>query len=351
MQAQAAVCPFPVAPQPRIRADIYRFDALPDYYREAEQSGAGHFVLDAAFTEYLEQKLQILQQAPQLHRCYHCPDAEQAAGLAAALWQVLALFAQEQPHCLQADAAGYVLPQLGLRLIKQNLTAELSLEPAQAPQAALGQRIYAYLQQQQGLARLLDVVGLCMQEDIVIMRGTSNQATREAASDNTANDYAEALQVCFPSAWNPRSRLGQDFGAIHAPVAHSYRLQQAQPRVMQALLSKGPFLRFVWSISPHASLNHNPAWPASGYNQPASDDLPSLEQLYFRVERQTTCAFPALQRCMFSIRIFQQPLLEVVHNADRRQRLGQALQAMDAAHLRYKSLDKLLPMLLPWLES
>ena len=163
---------------------------------------------------------------------------------------------------------------------------------------------------------------------------------------------AECLHVCFPSHWNPATRVGQSFEELHRPVAHGEVLERAAPNVMKALHTKGPFVRYVWSLTADDGLNQNPDLPGRpNPTLPLEAPAALAQKLTFRVERQTTCALPALQRFIFTVRIFTQPLTEAACNPERRGRLERALLSMDDALLAYKGLTALRAPLLAWLRS
>ena len=152
--------------------------------------------------------------------------------------------------------------------------------------------------------------------------------------DMGEGDRAEGLHVCFPSFWNPATRGGQSFAELHRPVAHSESLVRAQRNVMRALFHRGPFVRSVWSLSPNARLDQNPE--LSG--RPLSPEEIHVPNLTFRVERQTTLPMPELNRCLFTIRIFQAPLHEMLagkRRYERCERLSSALRSMDDTLLAY----------------
>lgn len=117
------------------------------------------------------------------------------------------------------------------------------------------------------------------------------------------------------------------------------------------MIHAGPFARYVWALHRDAQLCHNPRlhqappWAAGG--SPA--DLAA--QASFRVERQTTHGFPALNRALFTIRYWVEPLAETVADPWRRERLASALAGMDEAELDYKGLSSARDRLVMWLEG
>ena len=297
---------------------------------------AGHFVVDAAFESCLEQKLTLLKTHPDLCRAV-VEDEKDSVGLSEALWCAFEKVAQEHPFLVEVLPDGVTLFALGVRLYAR--TPEERVVPGLEPHPTtlfpeIGKRIFAHLEAQKE-HRLMDALALTVQEDYVIMRGNK----------------AECLHVCFPSHWNPATRVGQSFEELHRPVAHGEVLERAAPNVMKALLTKGPFVRYVWSLTADDNLNQNPALP--GRASPALPLSPQAlaDRLTFRVERQTTRALPALERLLFTVRIFTQPLTEAAHNPERRERLERALLSMDDVLLAYKGLSTLRAPLLAWLRA
>ena len=119
-------------------------------------------------------------------------------------------------------------------------------------------------------------------------------------SDSGPGD-AEALHVCFPSGWDPREKAGRDFTTIHEPVGDNARLLGASANVMKALLTKGPYVRFSFGLSPNPALDNHPVTrppkpPASIWTDPES----AIDRIYVRMERQTTYPMPDLNRGLFT---------------------------------------------------
>ncbi len=287
---------------------------------------AGHFVVDDELPRYLAAKLEQLER-PERCRVYKADDE---ASLRPALERIAALIAGEQPQLLRLSAESWTLPQLGVTL---SLDGEVGHTPG-APLGELGLRAAEHLTAVTGLARLLDALALSVQEDLVVMRLAAR------------GDEAEALAVCFPSRWDPAEKLGQSFAAIHRPVAHSEGLVAAAPRVMQALANKGPFVRYVWSLTPSPQLSLHPALVKTD----AETDL-AAEALTFRVERQTTYALPELARALFTIRIYTAPLAQVATTPERKRVLAEAIGSMDEKLLAYKGLKPWRERLLDWLSG
>jgi len=180
--------------------------------------------------------------------------------------------------------------------------------------------------------RLLGALALTLQEDLVLM---------EQGADGTVR--AALLQVSFPSAWDPAGKVGQDLFGLHAPVADNTQLQSAAARLASALVSKGPFVRWVWTVTADPRWR---AWPP--LRAPAAEPVdrqdlasaladPVTAPLFFRLERQVT--MPLGQGYgLFLIRVQLRPLVEVLAQPGRRELLQASLRSMSDAMVRYKNL-------------
>ena len=169
--------------------------------------------------------------------------------------------------------------------------------------------------------RLLGALALSLQEDLVLMEQGADGAVRAAL-----------LQVAFPSAWDPAAKAGQDLLGLHAPVADNAPLQAAAARLGSALVSKGPFVRWVWTVTADSRWR---AWPP----MPLPRDPQELAALplHFRLERQTTMPLGDGYG-LFLIRVQVRPLDEVLSQPGRLALLQASLRSMSDAMVRYKNL-------------
>ena len=173
--------------------------------------------------------------------------------------------------------------------------------------------------------RLLGALAMSLQEDLVLMEQDAHGAVRAAL-----------LQVSFPSAWDPAAKVGQDLFALHAPVADNARLQAAAGRLGGALVAKGPYVRWVWTVT------DDPRWrawppPQSHDRSPSRTRGPESGPLYFRLERQSTMPLGE-GYCLFLIRVQVRPLEEVTAQPGRLALLQASLRSMSDAMVRYKNL-------------
>lgn len=193
-------------------------------------------------------------------------------------------------------------------------------------------------------------LSLCLQEDFVVMvpKKTLPHLANPNPSipDTAAPDelVAGLVSVCFPSGWQPLEKIDKTFFEIHLPVADNQKIQQAASSLSRAMVSRGPFVRYVYTIAPSGDLWRSPGpinWPS---------EISDLSTLWFRVERQITIPLAGLGS-LFLIRVFVAPLQKVLISKERAERLIHAIESMSSTLLTYKGLDRLVPKLLPILKD
>lgn len=167
----------------------------------------------------------------------------------------------------------------------------------------------------------LEGLSLSLQEDFAIMADLDGSGL-----------CAAVLSVCFPSGWNPHDKLGRSMHALHDPVADNQRLQQAMPAMSEAICTKGPFVRYVWTLTGDGGRARPPGVDSTR-------DLLSADQLWFRCERQIT--IPLMGKAsLFLIRVLTAPFGQVITSSERLGRLAAALQSMSGEMVAYKHLAR-----------
>jgi hypothetical protein len=178
---------------------------------------------------------------------------------------------------------------------------------------------------QQLAQRGLDALLMEIQEDLVVMHRPAGYAPERAR--------AHYLHVCFPSSWSPARMLGKSFLSLHARVPAAPGFERAARAQHAAALFSQPAVRFVWSLSPDALLDHHPQSA-----RPATWD--SSDELFLRVERQVILPLAAApqggQVTLFFIRTYVYPRSRL-GDLERR-RLSDAVAHMPAAVRRYKGI-------------
>lgn len=195
------------------------------------------------------------------------------------------------------------------------------------------------------LSATVDALVHGMQEDFVILH------------DEPAGMRTRFLAVCFPSNWNPTEKLGLDFTAIHAPVADSALLQAGAHGIVDMAFRKASMLRHVWLLTPGAELSQHPEarrirWEDALQQADTSPSGRLLDQVFFRVERQTTLPLPSLRRGVFFIRVLVCGLADVLRVVPGRSaELREALHSMTDAVAHYRGMRAVRPRLLQELQN
>lgn len=159
-----------------------------------------------------------------------------------------------------------------------------------------------------------------LQEDVVLMHRAPGEETQ-----------AIMLHVCFPSSWSPQAAIGRSFQAIHGPVPAFADAPAEAARMEDAMLLRGPFVRFVWSLSPDGALDHDSTRPGP------TAWAPGATRGWLRVERQVTVPLAGVDAALFLIRVYRTPFAAL--STGQRDILARALAAMPPDVLRYKGLE------------
>jgi hypothetical protein len=141
--------------------------------------------------------------------------------------------------------------------------------------------------------------------------------------------------VCMPSFWSPEHIKGASFYEIHKPVPGFPRDERVAERLGSVIATRGPLVRFVWTLTNDDRLDHHPKGGRTSWapNQP----------LWLRVERQVTVPLseappssPNPLGALFLIRTYLYPLSSL--SDEERSTLRAALEAMPEEVARYKGL-------------
>lgn len=349
------IVPFPVADRYLVRPDLTRLGATPAHVTDA---GAPTLVrLDAGAPRALAHALRELAEAPEDVRWID-PDVPAATWARWARGIAAALVAEGDPRVEVDDHGELRLPWLGVRVGPDGVLARGA--PADATPAALaalagdagdalarlanprGARGAAAAEAAPTLgapqcapaAVAFDALRLALAEDMVVVR-------RARPGDGGA---AAFLSVTAASGWDPGRRGRASFADLHGPVPRSEALLRAGPAIVDAMVDKGPFVRYVWSLAADDALSHHPR------RHPPAPLPPDPSGWWLRVERQTTLGLPP-DGAAFLIRVQHAPLAATLTTAARRAALAAAVRGMDDALLAYKGLAARRDELLAWLDA
>lgn len=170
----------------------------------------------------------------------------------------------------------------------------------------------------------LNEVARALAEDLVILHAPSG-----------ADDRALWVHACFPSGWRPERVVGRSFLGVHAHIPAFDGVARAATSLVEAMVTRGPYVRFVWTISADDALDHHPeqgsraAWTSA------------TSRAFLRVERQTTLPVPEARAAIFAIRTYVYDFDEL--SLPQRATLAQALELMPPEIQRYKALETAVP--------
>jgi dimethylamine monooxygenase subunit A len=161
-------------------------------------------------------------------------------------------------------------------------------------------------------------IGARIQEDFTVLARASGPGE------------AIAVHVSFPSGWRPERIAGASFRQIHAPVPAFADVDAQAESMVRAMVERGPYVRFVWTVCADDHLDHH---PEEGRREAWHRDGPG----WLRVERQVTVPFAALDASLFLIRTYLYPFACLT--PDERVVLARALETLPDDVRRYKGLE------------
>ncbi len=175
--------------------------------------------------------------------------------------------------------------------------------------------------------RNIDEAALQVAEDIAIV-----------TTDGT-RDWLAYGHLCAPSHWSLEEKIGKSFAAVHAPIPGFERVTAVAAKMMDAMVNKGPWVRFVWSLESDDRPNHHPIAPP-GWDQEAwwGRQFSLQQRFWVRVERQCLVPLPEVQSALFTIRLSWWTMEEILENEDLRKPLVAALEGMTPAERDYKGI-------------
>ncbi len=325
--------PFPVSVPHRVRPDLYKLEPREreqDAGREARNGesladdAAGLLRVDRHAPRYLREKEERLGDA--LRPLVLLSPGADVSACAGALVHAIATLAEAHPDVITmapgiGDGVGDA-PVPSAHAIAF-ATSGIGLRPAadgQREVVALREDVRAIVARLAPLPeprRTLAALALSLQEDLVLMAFTGE------------GFVSEAMSVVFPSGWDPAEKIGRPLFQIHAPVADGDALRAASDNLARAMVEKGPYVRYVWTIADSDALARMPGHANAGVRP---------EEMFFRCERQVTLPLASHRRSLFLIRVFVAPLTEVANEPARRELLVRVLESMPDEVLRYKGL-------------
>jgi hypothetical protein len=245
---------------------------------------------------------------------------------------IIGKLCQESPRWFRMGS------QNGLLQLECRLTDEILLfDPAYRLCELRGAGINDGANYQDGL----DALMLQVQEDLALVQ-----------LDPKGQDYLGALHLSFPNFWSAHDKIGKNFTAIHEPVPGMDDNNRNASKLINAMIYKGPFVRFAWGITTDNKLNHHPDSESNDSSARKGRCFnPHNPELYLRVERQVMVGFTNLNATLFIIRTYLYDVANIIQIPWQRNALVSALQSMSVDTLNYKGLTESLPEILDWIAN
>lgn len=189
-------------------------------------------------------------------------------------------------------------------------------------------------------ASALDALCCQIQEDLAVI-------------SRTGSNWLSAIHLCYPNHWAAEHKIRKDFASIHEPVPGIDKINAEAIALVDAMINKGPYVRFAWGLSTDARLNHHPVPPPGirlrqWQGRHFRKDAP---QLFLRVERQTIWGFPKVSAALFTIRTYITDCREFKTSPDKLIKLESAIESMTPESLTYKGLVAAKADILSWLRK
>jgi len=169
----------------------------------------------------------------------------------------------------------------------------------------------------------LERAGLSVQEDLCLVHRSSKGWILEAAS------------LSFPSLWKLSDKIGRNMAAVHGPVDDYPEFLEKKVEGFFDRLGQDPVWRRNWFIHSDSTL-HQPDRPEKGDPLIASDEIG--EKLFVRSERQTLRALEIPGWILFTIRVQQTPLKNLIDT--RKEDFTNWIHNAPESHHQHKALSK-----------
>ena len=143
----------------------------------------------------------------------------------------------------------------------------------------------------------------------------------------------ESICFCYPSSWIPNERVGLTLAEIHKPVADGDMLRRVSQRIAETMATQDSFRRYVWTISTTNELSNHPKM----FKPPVTDQT-TVQDLWFRMETQTTMPLGDKESSLFFVKVDTVPLSMFWNELDKQLAIVDSINSMTDDILEYKNL-------------
>lgn len=193
-------------------------------------------------------------------------------------------------------------------------------------------------------ASAFDALSSQVQEDLCVMSSAGGD-----------RNWLSAIHLCAAGHWSAAEKIAKTFAEIHQPVPGIEKINRAASSFVDAMINKGPYVRFVWGFATDTRLNHHPepapGWSLEDWRGRSFKSVADGSKFYLRVERQVIWGFPQVNASLFTIRVYYTDGDEIRSNPKQRELLRAGLLSMTPESRAYKGLSDSMEQVLAWLDG
>ncbi|MDR3692542.1 MAG: DUF3445 domain-containing protein [Fimbriimonas sp.] len=156
-------------------------------------------------------------------------------------------------------------------------------------------------------------------------------------------NWTAFIHLCSPSHWSAESKIGRSFFDTHRPIPGFDRVNAAADALVQSMVFRGPFVRFVWGLESDDRLNHHPEPPPG--EDPSEWYGRRFERGFVvRTERQSVFGLPDVDAAIFAIKVGFVPGNTVLRSDREWIALVAAIRSMTPEAVAYKGVGQFLDL-------
>ncbi|OPB43387.1 hypothetical protein A0O28_0105780 [Trichoderma guizhouense] len=145
-------------------------------------------------------------------------------------------------------------------------------------------------------AAALRVLGETVEEDMFLLMGEPE------------GHRAVAFLCCFPSGFDPSTKVGKLLREIHTPVPSYEKIGPSMERFFSKIEVGKNVKRTNWSMQTHSDLFHYDRHDQHKSDEPVATEEIDMSKTYARIELQTLSRLPKTRAILFSFKTYLYPV-------------------------------------------
>ncbi|RSL89154.1 hypothetical protein CEP52_014996 [Fusarium oligoseptatum] len=194
----------------------------------------------------------------------------------------------------------------------------------------------------------MTIAAKLVQDDLIIM-----------VENDDGQYHLDAGAVCLPGFWRLREKFNMSLDTLHieAGVPHyQAKLQKSMNRFFKSMLPEKAVIRNNFFIQLDDGLHWSHRMGNQDGNEVASwatanDVGLTIEDLYFRSERQSLRRLPRSKALLFTVRTYFEPITTIAKEPHVPGRLAEAIEQWDEEASKYKGKHHWAGIILPYLHE